>query len=303
MISSGDISGLEDIETLKEKVGSQITISAIIHNEGTSAAESVQVKLFEDSSIKGTTTISSIEPNGIKNVTFRWKVVAEEVDLKIEITPHKESNEGNNEVSIYLDLRPNLSFYGDIINFSKSNPKVNETITIKTYVKNTGGDAEDVNIKLLWNGKVIGVQSFDIGYNEVEEISVEWVVPDRPNETLTIRAEIDHPDAIGDGEKATRSIQIAEKETDDGDGDGLPVSPKKEEDEILSDLLWILICIVAAICALLIGYILGGRRAEQYPQEGEYPQPMYPEQQYSQWSPEQPQMPPPPPPPPPPEME
>jgi uncharacterized membrane protein len=303
-ISSGDIAGLEDIDQLRDKVGSQITISAAIHNVGTSTAESVQVKLYEGTQVMGTKTISSINPGEQEIIDFRWKVVAEEVDLKVEVTPQEESNEGNNDVTTYLDLRPNLSFYGDIINFSKSNPMVNETITIKTYIRNTGADAEDVAVKFLWNGKVIGHDTADIGHEEVHELSIEWVVPDRPNETLKIEAEIDHSDSIGDGEKAKRSILIAEKETDEGDGDGLPVSPKKEEDEILNNLLWILICIIVAITALFVGYLFGGRgRSQSYHEEEEYLGPMYPEQGYSQSSPEQPQMPPPPPPPPPPDIE
>jgi hypothetical protein len=209
-----------------------------------------------------------LEPDGIENVTFRWKVVAEEVDLKIEATPFIESNEGNNAEEIYLDLRPNLSFYGDKVNFSKSNPKVNETITIKAYVQNSGGDVEDAVIRFFWDEKVIGSITADIDYNEVEEISIEWIVPDKPNTTLLVKAEIDQPDSIGDGSEATKSIVVAEKEKEIEP----PVIEPKDEESEQFDYVWFIISLIIAIIAWIIGFLFGrmGKREPDLPQE-QYP--------------------------------
>ncbi len=253
VISSGDIIGLNDTDELKRMIGNQVAITVRVHNEGSNTADSVQVKLYEGSSVKGNTTISSIDPDGYKDITFRWSVVAEEVELRVEAIPLEESNEDNNDVTIYLDLRPNLSFYGQQINFSKSNPKANETLIIRTFVKNSGGDAENVEIRFLWGDKIIGSRTADIGYNEVEEISIEWVVPDKPNETLSVKVEIDHPDSIGDGREATKSIYIAEKET----GVEPPVPEPKGKDTQEVEYIWLIIGLVVGIVACILGFLFG----------------------------------------------
>jgi uncharacterized membrane protein len=211
VISSGDISGLEDPDKLKERVGSQLTITVTVRNEGTSTAESVQVKLYEGSSVKGTDSISSLEPDGNETVSFRWKVVAEEVDLKIEAIPLEESNEGNNGEDIYLDLRPDFTFESEEINFSDPSPNAKDKITITTYIRNTGGDAEDIQVTFIYSGKNIGTDTVDIDYDDVGEASVEWEVPDKAGDSLTVEVEVDHPDAISD-EKTSKSVKVASGE-------------------------------------------------------------------------------------------
>jgi uncharacterized membrane protein len=211
VISSGDISGLESTDELKKRVGSQLTILVSVRNEGTSIAESVQVKLYEGSSVKGTTSISSIQPDGFENITFRWKVVAEEVDLKIEAIPLEESNEGNNAEEIYLDLRPDFEFEAEEINFSDPSPNAKDKITITAYIRNTGGDAEDISVTFIHGGKNIGTDTVDISYDDVGEASVEWEVPDKAGDSLTVEVEVDHPDAVRD-EKTSKSVKVASGE-------------------------------------------------------------------------------------------
>jgi subtilase family serine protease len=127
-ISSSDIMGLDDMDYLMGKVGNAITISAIIHNDGLSDAKNVQVKLYEDAKLKGTKSISSIGAGSSKNIDFRWTVVAEQVEIKVEITPQEELEENNNEISIFLDLRSDLSFYGQNLDFSNPNPEPGDEI-------------------------------------------------------------------------------------------------------------------------------------------------------------------------------
>jgi hypothetical protein len=211
VISSGDISGLEEESELKKKIGSQVTILVTVRNEGTSIAESVQVKLYEGSSVKGTTSISSLNPDGNETVSFRWKVVAEEVDLKIEAIPLEESNEGNNAEEIYLDLRPNFEFEGEKVNFSDPSPNAKDKITITAFISNSGGDAEDITVTFFYGGKSIGTDDVDIAYGDTGEASVEWDVPDKAGESLTVEIEVDHPDAQRT-EKTSKSVKVAKAE-------------------------------------------------------------------------------------------
>jgi uncharacterized membrane protein len=44
-VSSSDITGLDDLDKLREKVGSAVTISATIHNDGDTDAKNIQIKL------------------------------------------------------------------------------------------------------------------------------------------------------------------------------------------------------------------------------------------------------------------
>jgi uncharacterized membrane protein len=254
-VSSGDISGLDDIDKLLEKTGNAVTISATINNEGSSDAKSVQVKLYEDSTLKGTKSISTIRAESSKNVEFRWTVVPEEIELRIEITPQEEIEEDNNKVSINLDLRPDLDFDGEKLNFSKANPSVGDKITITAFVENTGGDAEDVTVKFLDGTKEIGRETIDIDYDKVGEASIEWTVPDKDDDSITVKAEIDHDEGIIGG-TTQKSIPIGD-ETDVGDFLSM------------SGIIMLLVgLIIGAILFFIIGRASGGGRGGQTQPQG-----------------------------------
>jgi hypothetical protein len=246
--------------------------------------------------VKGTTSISSIQPDGFENITFRWKVVAEEVDLKIEAIALEESNEGNNAETIRLDLRPNLKFVGEHINLSDPNPKSKDKITISAYIQNNGGDAEDITVTFTYGGKSIGSDTIDIGYGDVSVASVEWNVPDKDGEPPFLEVEVEHPDAVRD-EKTSKTIHIGEDD---------------KENELLvteRDYIWIIISIIIGIVACLLGYMIGARgRVQPYQPYQQYTPPIGYEDEYPPWYSEEPEIqdqmpPPPPPPPPPPEMD
>ncbi|UCE36047.1 MAG: hypothetical protein JSW00_10845 [Thermoplasmata archaeon] len=206
-----EIIGLGDDDELKAEVGVQIQITAKVSNVGTSTAESVQVKLYEGITVRGTKTISSLSSGKYENVTFRWTVVAEQVELKVEATPIEESNRGNNDDTIFLDLRPDFSFVGEEVNLSKANPEPKDKITITAYIVNNGGDAEDISVTFLYAGKAIGSKSIDLDYGETGEAFIEWEVPDKEGQSLSIEVEVDHSDAR-DKEKSTKSVRVAGKE-------------------------------------------------------------------------------------------
>jgi uncharacterized membrane protein len=205
-ISSSDVI-YPDLDVLKGKVGSSVTISAMIQNVGDTEARNVQVKLYEDNTLKGTKSISSIAEGTERKVDFRWTVPDEEIELQIEITPQEEIDDGNNEISpITLDLRPDLSFDGDL-NLS-AEPAPGEKITLRAFVSNSGGDAEDVVVKFFDGTKLIGQDTIDIDFDDTEEASVEWDVPDKEGETRKLKAEIDASGAIGDGEEIEKSVKL-----------------------------------------------------------------------------------------------
>jgi hypothetical protein len=230
-VSSSDISGLDDLDNLMEKVGNAITISATIHNDGDVDAKNVQVKLYEDSTLKGTKSVSSIVAGGSRKVDFRWTVADDEVEMKVEITPQIEVDEGDNEISpIFLDLRPNLDFVGDL-NLS-ADPAPGTKITLRAFVENTGGDAEDVTVKFYDGTKLIGQDTIDIDFDDTEEASVEWDVPDKQGETRNLKVELDHDNGVLGGD--------------------LTSSQKLEGESVTGDFLS-----MASIIMLLVGLIIG----------------------------------------------
>jgi hypothetical protein len=215
-VSNSDISGLSDVEFLKSKIGNITIITARIHNLGNSKAESIQVKLYEGTVLKETKTISSIEAGSYKDLDFEWTIVAEETEIKLEITPIEEIDLGNNAIfPIPLDLRPDLQFSGEELNISNPNPLPNEIITVKAYVKNSGGNAEDVVVKFYEDTKEIGMDTLDIEFGEVGEATFTWEVPDKPGESLYIKAEINLSDALGDSKYTIKSIKVVEDEEKD----------------------------------------------------------------------------------------
>ncbi len=204
---------IPDEDELKRRVDDQVTIFATVSNEGHAKAEGITVKLYVGGVSKATETISSIEPGGSRDVSFRWKVVADNVDVEIKVVEIEEIDVGNNVIQppIYLELKPDLKYEGEQLNFSNSKPDPGEKITIRALIKNTGGDAKGVVVKFTYGTKTIGTDNLDIDYDEVGEATFEdWTVPDKPGDSITIKATIDLEDAIGDGEDTTKSIKITE---------------------------------------------------------------------------------------------
>jgi PKD repeat protein len=209
-VSLSDISGLNDIPFLKGKIGESTTITARIHNIGQSEADMVEVKLFEEMTLRDTKTVTSIVPGGYYDVDFSWMVVSQEVELRVEIAPQIELDLGNNAIPpIFLDLRPDLSFTGAKLNFSNSEPQPEETIIISAFVQNTGGDAENVIITFYNSTEIIGNDTINLNYNEIKEATISWKVTGAFEAILTIRAEIYLPDAIGDGEDTIKLLNVA----------------------------------------------------------------------------------------------
>ncbi len=294
VIEQGDISGLDDLDGLRSIVGNAITITATIHNEGHSSAEDIRVRLFEDNNVRGTSTITSLDPGAHTTVDFRWTVVAEDVEIRVEITPIEELDDGNNAEAIQIDLRSELLFTEEEIIFSKSRPGAGERITISALILNRGGNAEDVVVKFYEGTKIIGTDTLDIDFDEIGEAMIEWKVPDRPGETRVIRAEIDYLNTPG--HTSSKEIDIGGRYDSFGDGD-----------EFFVQMIGLLVFI--ALVAFIIGYI-GGLRTRMRKEETdqEYPWQVEYQDSYEGWMPpeEEPWEEPgnmlPPPPPPPPEL-
>jgi hypothetical protein len=214
-ISPSDVMGLDDINFLKGKVGNAVTISADIHNIGTSEAKSILVKLYEDDTLKDTKTISSIAANSSKRLAFKWTVVNAEVEIKIVITPQEEMDLGNNEITpIFLDLRPDLSFDSDSIILTNSTPEAGDKIELTASILNQGGNAGDVKVGFYHGTDLIGVSTLDIGYLQTGLVKVEWVVSGTSGDAVTIIAKIEMQGAKGNGSMISGSLVIAEKSED-----------------------------------------------------------------------------------------
>jgi uncharacterized membrane protein len=284
-LTRSDVTGLDDIAYLKDRVGNTVNVRVRIHNVGHSKAEDVEVILYEDGTVRGTRTISSIAPGSYENVDFKWVVVVEEVEIWIEITPVKEINQGNNFAPpIFLDLRPELSFDGEQLNFSKTNPAPNEEITVTAFVKNEGGNVKDVIVRFYYDTKVIGMKKIDIDYDETVEASITWKVPNKPEKVLEVKAEIEKSGAKGWDDDIARFIEVGES-----------------KDRGLFDYLWIILIIIVGLTAFFAGYFLKGRGKGEHSELEEDKKGIGEKESPSGNVTESKMMPPPPPPPPPPQ--
>jgi uncharacterized membrane protein len=204
-----DVMGLDDLDNLKGRVGSAVSIGVVVYNSGTAKAENVQVKLYDENTVIGTKVISSIDPGEYKDVNFRWTAVADLVELDVEVTPMIETDETDNEYKVpTIDLRPDLKFKGEKLTFSISDPTPDDDVTIRAFVENTGGNAENVTVIFYQGTTAIGSDTIDIEFDEVGEAWMTWNVPELVGETVTIRAKIDHSGSKGDGDGTSKNIVI-----------------------------------------------------------------------------------------------
>ncbi len=254
-VTISDVIGLDDISSLRGKVGSSASITVKVANDGTANADSVKVELWEDNSQETTRTISSISPGQTRQVTLKWDVPAEEVDVLIKLTGVSyESNDDNNELEFTgLDLASDIKFEG-ALNFSNNNPAPDDTITIKAFLSNSGGNAEDVTIIFFEGTNEIGRDTIDIDYGDTETASITWEVDASSGETLTIKAEVD----IKDGPERETSLPV--QEVSEG------FSALGSEAGQTGLMIGVAIgAIIALIVGLLVGMMMGKRKGGAAP--------------------------------------
>jgi hypothetical protein len=159
-----------------------------------------------------------------------------------------ESNDDNNELEFTsIDLAPDLKFEGSL-NFTKNNPAAGETIDIRAFVSNSGGNADDVTLIFYEGTTEIGRETKDVDYGDTVTISLSWKVPDKAGETLTIKAEV----SMKDGPEREGSITVQEETG----GFAALDSPAGQTGMMIG----LGIAIVLLIVGLLVGMMMGKKR-------------------------------------------
>jgi hypothetical protein len=203
----------DDTDELMEKVGDSTSVTATISNEGNADASSVEVKLYVDNILEDKRSLSTLPAGSSRDVRLVWDLEDEKAEVKVEITEQYESDIGNNVGSEYsLDLRADLTFEGEGLNFSKANPEPGDEITITAYIHNDGGNYDNVIVMFYSGTTLIGTDNIDVDYGKTKEARwQDWKVPDKPGESLDIKAEIIAPGAQGDEDDYSKSLDVTEE--------------------------------------------------------------------------------------------
>ncbi|UCG69017.1 MAG: hypothetical protein JSV09_14720, partial [Thermoplasmata archaeon] len=147
---------------------------------------------------------------------------------------------------------PRFAFEGDQIDFSDRHPQPGETVIISAPILNSGGSAEDVTVLFYEGSKIIGTDTIDIEHGETVVAELDWKVPDKPGESILIKAEVDQTHAVGE-EEATRIIDIADKK------EGF-------EDDASFILLVTIIAIIVCLISVFVGYQIGRITSAEKPE-------------------------------------
>ena len=131
--------------------GDQVTVSAVVHNEGDEASENVVVQFFKGNPETGGTqlgnsqTLTNVPANGSASTQVRFDTtgLSGSFDIYVlvdatDVIP--ESNENNNAASKSISIARNidLTVADSSILFSNDRPEDGDTITITATAKNAG---------------------------------------------------------------------------------------------------------------------------------------------------------------------
>lgn len=136
-ISKNDV----EIPAKLPSMGQSVTITAKIHNNGTAAARSVEISLFDDGIAIALDSITEIQARSfaISQLTFTLDKSGS-YNLKVVVDPNDfiyETNENNNEYSFNLEIYPDLTFIGNL-ETTNYNPREGDKVTINAVIANKG---------------------------------------------------------------------------------------------------------------------------------------------------------------------
>jgi len=148
--------------------GDEITISAIIHNQGGTSAESTNVSFFSNNSLIGSDTVT-VGAGEYEMASVPWIAAAGYNNITVVIDPTNliaEWNETNNDASTSISILPDLSV--ERINLSNNDLLKGETLDISAKIMNIGAaDATGVLVELFdgnpfVDGNMISSQTIDV---------------------------------------------------------------------------------------------------------------------------------------------
>ncbi|MFX1375331.1 MAG: NosD domain-containing protein [Promethearchaeota archaeon] len=119
--------------------GDEVYIKVIIHNQGGTKAENIEVHFYNGNDSIGSTTIETLNAGESAEVSILWKVTAGLNNITVVIDVNNtilEWNEENNNASIIISILPDLQ----IISFNLSDDILlfGENITLNGVIENIG---------------------------------------------------------------------------------------------------------------------------------------------------------------------
>ena len=148
------------------KQGGSVSISALVKNEGFSAANEVNVNIW--SAVTGTIgmqTIAALAPGESKQVVVDWTNIPVSGDQIIYVRTDyagPEIRKDDNDAFIILNILnlPDLAISTNSITFSPAFPKDSDTVTIVATIKNEGEQsAQDVVVNAFEGSTLIGTRT------------------------------------------------------------------------------------------------------------------------------------------------
>lgn len=212
-------------DPLKPSEGTEVTITAVIHNDGSADASDVLVRFEDDyggTHTIGEDTIANIPAGGTGTAEITWTAIGVgSHTITVTADPEndiEEEDEGNNWASKVIDVLegelPDLTVAN--ITFSDNNPTEGDVIWIYANITNIGdGSASDV---VVYFEDRYGPQNTPIGYTniayidggETEQTQIEWTA--EPDGRHTIFVYVDPADNITeeneDNNYATQNIDV-----------------------------------------------------------------------------------------------
>ncbi|MFX1416383.1 MAG: OmpL47-type beta-barrel domain-containing protein, partial [Promethearchaeota archaeon] len=165
--------------------GDEITISAIICNQGGTSAENVKVGFFSNDNPIGEDTVSLVNPGEYETASVSWTAAAGYNNITAVVDPAnsiQEWNETNNHATTSISILPDL--HVEPIFLSNNDLFTGQSLQISTEIVNLGAaDANGVLAELFdgnpfAGGNVIHSQNLDVlPLGEKSSFVFEWTPP------------------------------------------------------------------------------------------------------------------------------
>jgi len=217
--------------------GEEVTLRAVVGNNGSAPAEHVSVQFFDVTSGEArllgseqTIEVIGVGSSGTAAVTITESISVDRPigNRKIQVLVDannriRESSEEDNTATRLLTLEPepmpNLVVLAENIGFSPANPRVGETVTILAVVRNDGDvvarnvgvQFEDVSLgRPVPIGEAQELDRIPVGGSGV--VTVKYTIPDAAG-TYKVRVVADPGNFIAETDeidnKGTRSLEVA----------------------------------------------------------------------------------------------
>jgi subtilase family serine protease len=160
-------------------VGSTVTFTLTVRNQGAVAAKSNRVDFYIDGVSRGNKDVERIDAGGTANQTFTWFAQAGDHDIKgtIDTTDNvPETDEDNNETTVlFTPLLPDL--YVEEIAWSPEAPSLSDNVSFSANITNQGsGVSGNSSIHFYVDGVYLDTElTSKLEAGASENITFNWI--------------------------------------------------------------------------------------------------------------------------------